>query len=532
MGLSITALTQYEAYTFLHRDGAFYADINKSLWRDGGLDQGRYHPRSWLEESMGWNRHIDQGWSNVSLGADGETWYPKHSWVMPLFSTPFYALFGNNGLLAFHLLMLGLFLVASFAVASKVVPAGPAAVAVLLVAAQPVVTAEVYAYNNDAFYSGLCLLAVWAFAAGRWTVAGLLFGIACWAKLTNVLFVLPFAAVVLWTRDWARLGRAVAAFAAPLLVFAISNAVMFGSPTTTSYDTILVRDNGVMKTESISARFEEPFGDGMVRVFRDGYEGLDRKAPLLWLAVLGMILGASKPATRWWSVGFGVSYLLFLGLHAKYHYTYSRFFLPVVGLSVLPVGVALHAAGRFVRWPTVTAGLGGVAVLAAMFSGLGSDDAWRATAHIEDAVVTHARKESCDYFNNMRQKFECFVDGTLGHEYFWGRAMGKQCTFDGQPKPMLWLHPPPRGRRRAIRFSNVPPGTLEVEYGLAETSRFDNVKLIVAVNGEALELRPIRVRGELLRHEATLEGDANTLEITVRTPPSEWRHLCVEATVR
>ncbi|MFT7622881.1 MAG: hypothetical protein ACI9WU_002056 [Myxococcota bacterium] len=538
VALSVVALTHYQPYTFLHGDGAFYANINKSLWNDVGLDQGEYHPRSWLEQDLGWNQSIDQGWSNVSLGSDG-TWLPKHSWVLPLFSTPLFATFGLNGLLIFQILMLTVLLVSAYAVASRLVPTGPAALATLMVAAQPVIAGDVYSYNNDAFYSALLLAGVWAFSVRHWSLSGLLFGLGCWAKLTNVLFVLPFALAVLWRsvtdRDWRILVRALGPFLAPLIVFAASNWLLFGSPTTTSYDTIIVRDDGVLKTESIAARFEEPFGEGLDRVFEDQHEGLDHKAPLLYLAGLGLILGLWTRKQRGWAAAFGVVLLLFLALHAKYHYTYARFFLPAAGLSVIPSAFALQAAGRFAYWrPALGAGGVGI-VLWSLCAWATADDTWRATDHIQEAAVINGRKAPCDYFNNLHQKFECRADGPRGADFFWGLALGDdQCTFDDEPRRMLWLHPPKGVRKRTLTWNNVPSGRLVLEYGLAQTSRHDDVSLTIRVNGEIITLPTIDARGVIKRFEApagTLRREHNSLQLEVRSRPADWRHLCVEAIV-
>lgn len=546
--LLLHAWEQYEAYTFLHGDGAFYANINKSLYNDGSLDQAKYHPHSWLEDDMGWNRDLDQGWSNVSLGEDGR-WLPKHSWVLPLFATPFYALLGMDGLLLFHVLMLVLMLLSAFQVARRFVGDGPAAVATFLLASQPIVWGDVYSYNNDAFYSALLLGGTWAFLRQRWSVAGLLFGVAVWAKLTNVLFVLPFGVWVLWQWDKRMLLRCLVPFLIPIAVFLLSNWIHFGSPTTTSYDRIIVREGGLMTTESVSERFGEPFKEGLKRVATDESEGLKHKAPLLVLSTLGALAMLFFARTRFLGAAFLLVWLIFLGLHAKYHYTYARFFLPIAGLGVLPIAFLLDGLGRqerLRRWAALlspryegkinpvfpAAVIAGLAFLGYVRSEKHPKAAtWRMTDHVDRAQVTQGR-ERCDYFNNQRQKFECRSDLRHGHGFFWGLALGdEQCKFDGEARRMLWLHPQPRARERIMSFDAVPKGTLALSFGLAETSKHDDVNLQVAVNGQKVELPKLASRGRLTRADLTLPHETNRVQLIVRAGPRHWRHLCVEGVI-
>lgn len=536
---------KWEPYTYLHGDGTFYANINKSLANDASLDQSAYHPHSWLEDDLGWNKNLDQGWSNVSLGADGR-WLPKHSWVLPLFSTPFYVLFGLPGLLAFHVLMMALVLLAGYHVAATFLPRGVAAAATLLVATQPIISGDIYSYNNDAFYSAFLLAGTWAYLRGRLPVAGLLFGVAVWAKLTNVLYVAPFAVHLLWQRDPRAIGRALGTFMIPIAVFLGSNWMLFGGPLTTSYDRILVREDGQLTTEGISERFEEPMKEGLKRVLTDEGQGLIPRVPLLVLAIPGAFLLLVRRETRALGASFLVIGAAFLLLHAKYFYTYARFFLPVAGLSILPLGALLAALGgpriaalgRLLR-PRVDGSLNpaflGALVLGgsvlAWLSGLALPDRaphYRLSDHIEDARLTQGNTR-CDYFNNIHQKFEC--PGDPGDDFYWGRSLGEgQCVFGEEPQTMLWLHPPRRGRDRTLTFTDVPAGRLVLRYGLAETSKHADVRFEVRVNDVEVPLPKITEIGALHRHEHPAAQDTNTVSITVHRP-TDWRHLCLDGDV-
>ncbi|HAN31367.1 MAG TPA: hypothetical protein DCQ06_07200, partial [Myxococcales bacterium] len=116
-GLGSSVLLDYESNTFLHGDGSFYATMNRSLL-DGTLQQRDYQPVSWYEDKLGWNHHMDPGWSNVSLGGDGKTWYPKHPTLMPIVATVFFVPLGYAGLLLFNLLALVIGLTGAYRLSS------------------------------------------------------------------------------------------------------------------------------------------------------------------------------------------------------------------------------------------------------------------------------------------------------------------------------------------------------------------------------------------------------------------------------
>ena len=531
---------QYEPHTYLHGDGAFYANINKSIWNDGTIDQTNYHPHSWLEDDLGWNRDLDQGWSNVSLGRDGR-WMPKHSYILPLFSTPFYALFGLTGLLFFQVLMMTTLVVASYAIASQWVSPLAAAIATGIVAAQPVITGDLYAYNNDAFISALLAVAAWTFARQRIIASGLLFGIAVAAKATNTLFVLPFAMWLMWSGNKAEILRGTIAFLVPVMMWLASNALFYGGPFTTSYSNILVRADGELTTEGIERQFQEPFGDGMHRILTHERQGIIPQAPLLLLAILGALWMLTDQQQR----AFGAVYLailaLFLGLHAKYAYTYGRFFLPVVGLSVLPLGIFLSRTTQLFDQLAPTRNgaanpwffaigiltLIGATVVALQVNPRSTAD-WSAVDAITTAQVTNGQ-QACDYFNNLHQKFECHRDKPYQQ---WGMALGNECVFDDEPQRMLWLHPPSRGRRK-ITFT-IPDSVarLRLRYGLSQVSRYSDITFQVRLGDERITLPSVTEKAKIYVHDVDIPQNQRELTIQVDGEQTGWRHFCLDAESR
>ncbi len=570
------AWARWEPYTFLHGDGAFYANIAKTLWRDHSLDQSHVHPRSWLVDDLGWNHDLDQGWSNVSLGKDGR-WLPKHSWLLPLASLPLYGIFGLAGLLVMHVLMLAAIVAATYSLTARLAPPVVAAAATFLVASQPIISGDVYSYNNDVFYSALLLAGTAAFAravglgeraAPPWRVqrralivAGLAFGFGVFAKVTNIAYVLPFALWLIARWNPSAIMTALGAFTAPIGLFFASNTWLFGSPLTSSYSRILIRQDGLLTTESVSARFHEPLKAGLDRVLFDKAEGLLLKAPLVALSVVvALILGvllwrrgatadrsaATDQAARrrgtlalsWTFLGVAAA---FLALQAKYGFTYSRFFLPVAALGVAPLAVAFDGVARGLgmsrrilapRYEGQYNPAFACAVLAAVAIALtvkarifpSASGHFHALERLESGTVT-AGGAPCDYFNNQHQKFEC--RGDQGRDSMWGRALDAQCSFQGKPRPLLLLHPK-RGEQ-SLRFETPPLGALRFTYGLAETSRHDDVTFEVKLGDIPLPLPLVTRRDQLVVHVLEgLDGLPGPLTITLRGPKSDWRHFCFD----
>ncbi len=241
----------------------------------------------------------------------------------------------------------------------------------------------------------------------------------------------------------------------------------------------------------------------------------------------------------WAFLGVAVA---FLALQAKYGFTYSRFFLPVAALGVAPLAVAFDGLARGLRasrrvlapryegqWNPAFA----CAVLAAIAIALtvkarvfpSASGRFHAAEQLESGRVTTGGRP-CDYFNNLHQKFEC--RGDQGRDAMWGRALGTQCTFEGKPRPLLFLHPK-RGEQR-LSFDTPPLSALRFTYGLAETSRHDDVTFEVKLGEIPLPLPIVTRRNQLIVHELEgLAGLPGPLTITLRGPKSDWRHFCFDA---
>lgn len=540
----VSVWQRYEPYTFLHGDGAFYANINRTIRADLGLAQGEVHPRTWIESDLGWNRDLDQGWSNVSLGADGETWWPKHPVLLPIVSTPLYVLLGMPGLLVFNVLQTVLLLFFAYRAAARLAPAAFAALATLALATSPVFLEGAYSYSNDLFYGLLVVAGVDALLGARWATAGALLGMAVWAKVTNGLFVLPVGIWLLVRERWRGVLRFGVGFAVPVGLFALSNWVMFGAPWATSYDRILIRQGGHVALESARVRFNVPFGPGLRRLILDDHAGVWKNAPLFLVALPGLL-----PLFRrrlWLAATVVVSLAGFLWFYARYDYLYARFFLPWAGLGVVLGAVGLDGLGGLAaalgaRVPTRVRRL--ALPVAGSALALAVAGTWLAQAALappaRDLVdrVESARvflgDLPCDYFNPAHQKFECSHAERHDWEYA-GRSLGRQCTVDGAPRSMLWLHPSPSGRPKRLVFPDLPPSAAVTLRAVRVGDRPGAATLTVTADGEPLGSVSLAGPGADERAEwrAPALADGGEVEIRLSGPgQGAGRGVCLDVRV-
>ncbi len=460
--VATTCLRSYRPYTFLFRDGSFYAQTNRSIARGLTLRQEEFQPRSWYDGSLPWYRNLDVAWSNVSVGSGGE-WFPKHSILMPIASTPFFVVLGVDGLLVFNALAMVLALFFGYRLAARFSPPEAAAVAVFVVSGCPLVPYLTYAYSHDVFYAALAAGGCEALASRRPGAGGFLLGLSVVAKVTNVLVAAPLA-LALAGRDRRAFRRAVAFGAAPLAAFAAANWVMYGSPLATSYHRILTVRQGTPSVETWDV-FGAPLVEGLRRFFRPSAEGELAQMALLPLAAY---LGGSPflaRRTRALAVALVVSLAGFLVVFAKYRYGGARFFMPWLVLSLTPgaalldgvvCGASVVRERTWCRWTTRGRRLAAWAV-AMVAAGAVGWSWWagrpRPTASMaRDVERLDVRLDDipCDYFNMSHMKWECsHLDP--GGRYYVGLALGDECP--GMEGPVLVIPAHPGGKTRRVRWS-------------------------------------------------------------------------------
>lgn len=461
--LGAVAASRWQPWTFLFRDGSFYAQTNRAIATEGSLRQERVQPRSWYDGSLPWYRNVDDAWSNVSVGKDGE-WYPKHSVLMPVLSTPLYLALGPGGLLVFNLVALGLGLFAGYRLAARAVGEFPAAVATWAVASTPLVATLAYAYSHDVFYGALVAGAAATLAGGRFGFAGVLAGLAVVAKPTNVVILLPVG-LALFRGGWRQALRVVAGGAVPVAAYAVANWAMYGAPWLTSYHRILVVTNGVQQIVSYQNAFDLPLAEGMARFFQRSVEGeVWQTAAVAVVAYAGVVPLAFRSPR--WAAGWAAALAAFAGVFAVYRYGGGRFFLPLLMLAPVPGAALLDALGgvlgavpgacarlgatRWARWALAL-------LLAALVAGFGA--AWMRSvgaagpgatmAASLESLEVRAGDTPCDYFNLAHRKWECSgIDRDDG--LFTGQATGEQCEGAGARR--LRIPPGPAGRDRSVTW--------------------------------------------------------------------------------
>jgi hypothetical protein len=148
-----------------------------------------------------------------------------------------------------------------------------------------------YTYNFSPDVLGAALV-VWSFIClqkNRTLAAGLLAGLAVWAKVYLALVLLPLGLMFIGG-SWKPAARfAVAAIVAvtPMLVI---NAHLFGAPWITGYDReARVTLDGIAVAEHYS-RFNQPFVAGLGNLLFDSEIGMLRTAPLWFLWPVGVWL--------------------------------------------------------------------------------------------------------------------------------------------------------------------------------------------------------------------------------------------------
>lgn len=541
--------TKYEPYTFLYRDGAFYAQTNRAIAEDHTLRQEGVQPMSWYEGNLPWYRNVTASWSNLSVGVEGER-YPKHSFLMPVLSTPLFLALGLPGLLVFNAICVVLGLFAAYRLAARHLGEPAAAVAVLALGSGPLVLYLAYAYSFDAFYGALVLGGAALLAGGRPAVGGLLLGLSLWAKPTNVVLAAPLA-LALTTWDRRTLVRLAVGGAIPLVAFAVANTLMYGYPWLTSYSRMLVVEDGQPRIESLSEVFDAPLAEGLERLW-DGADGYNFKKyallplasvlgmlPLGWLAVRRARQEPGGPPTGRLTAALLVAFAGFVFVFGRYELSTVRFFYPWLLAAVIPLAAILRvAAGLSARALAWWRGLQSprarwAAAVASLALLIGATAAARVAhreppslhADLERLTVTLA-DTPCDYLNLSRMAWECSKREAKGG-YLVGRALGDRCEF--AEEPMLWAPPSPNGRERVIRWvPDEPSDAMDVVWGFDETAAKGVVSFTVQVGKRRPYKATARDKGELSHHR--LAGPFRAGEpVTVTIPGTraKKRFLCL-----
>ncbi len=346
----VAILPGLHANTWLFRDGRFYTNVAVTLTERLSLEQSEFCA-SWYDGTLGWNRDLDSGWSNVALGRNDEHW-PKHNYLLPLAATPLVFAFGLAGTLAFNLLMLGVVCAGLFrfgrAFAS---PAAAASAAIAFVFGSAIVGQNAYDFSTDVFLlacfsSGLAAVVEAKGEARRGALAGVLFGMAVVIRPTTVAFLLPLAVLAMAHAGKKPLGAAVAGGALVLGLAGALNTYLFGAPWLTGYQRTLVVVAGHPEAASHTDLFSVPFEQGLVRLWEGEY-GLRQAFSILALAVPGVIVLARRAKAL--TAASLLALFFSIQIFARYAYEGHRFHWAALSFFVPALATSIDLSFRLAR---------------------------------------------------------------------------------------------------------------------------------------------------------------------------------------
>jgi hypothetical protein len=374
--------------TWMFRDGRFYANVTATIAEDLTLEQHRF-AASWYSGTLGWNRDLDPGWSNVALGRNGEHW-PKHPYVLPVLASPLYFALGLPATLLFNLMMYGVIAAGLFRFARAYAEPESAAISVALFVFATIVVGSAYDFSTDVLMLALFSQGLAAVKERRGAWAGVAMGLCVMIKPT-ALMLLPSLVLFFFERTDARGGspdravtrrellRSLVGGTVVLALFALANTWMYGRPWWSGYNRTLVTASGAPALASHTDSFSVPFEQGLQRVLYGDY-GLVAAFGVLAISVPGLVvLLRDRPrAATAGALGVALSLVVF----SLYVYEGHRFHWPALALLVPAVATSLAWLGRRLPRPIgrgarVVQARGGVlvglaALGATMFTVIGS----------------------------------------------------------------------------------------------------------------------------------------------------------------
>lgn len=328
-------------------DAPAYCRIAKVLLRSGSLE---------LPPPDRIDRDRQQGLDNVfgtpyALSKDGRL-FPKHSWAFALLLAPGFSAAGTKGALAVGALLgalLAWFVTNRVAGAFGAGPAflGSLALFVLTPGGRYVATA----ISIDTLLA-LGLVLAFAFARGdRPVLAGLVAGFMPLLRPSAPLLLIALP-LLLFRRGGVRsLGLAGAGALPGALVFAGTNAILWGGPLTTAYERVVYFRGGEAVLGSHLGAFSAPTLQGLGALLLAPSNGFLAMAPIAAIALLGYFdrqardlewSGAAMGAAAGLLLLSGYAFVAGGGLGA------FRFGFPLLVTATAPLAALLREFGKIV----------------------------------------------------------------------------------------------------------------------------------------------------------------------------------------
>lgn len=537
VGITLVAwcIARYEPHTYLHTDGRAYATMNRAIAEHGDLDIGRY------ERNAAAFRALEHGISNIALGRDGRL-RPKHSYLLPVASTPLYVAFGLPGLLVFDLLANLAMLALVYRFAARFTGPVPAALATLALATSPIVMEQVYGYSHDSLCALLVAGSLVALAERRWAIAGIVAGLALWAKVTVVGVLAPMSiAIVVWNaratsgsrrRDALRYGAGLVAVS---IAHAAANTYLFGAPWETSYGRVLSMQRGELALDPIGRYFGQPIVETTIELVT-GPNGFVQQMPLAIVAAFGLLV--LLPKARTVSIGAFGAVAGFIAIFCTYKWPHARYaiaWLPVFTLGLaaivgklarLPFDGSLPEASdvrRENRWILLVIGVVGLIGVCTALAIVSIDPPARLSGRLGGAVA-RVGDLTCDFLELSAERLTCFRSRAR-RLHLVGRPLRGECGAHDELGPMLFATPEFRGSTTRVTWRALPRGVaprVVIATG-ARPPRAGPSVLELRANGRPV--RTFQLDGSDVRRRERLPADlmardATTLEIEVRGAPS------------
>jgi hypothetical protein len=340
-----TIADRYGHESYMKGDSPYYANTAISIVHDGDLDQRNQTDVDIFEKPKS---SITMYNSNIAKGSAGE-WYPKHSFLMPFISVPFYLAFGGIGFVVYNVFSLLVLLVIIRRVAHQFASPGAATIATVLIGLTPLFRNFAYSFCTDILSAALLVGGLGLIFARRGLLAGIVLGLSVWAKLPNAFGVVLAGLLLVILRQWSVLLRYTIGSVASLGVFAGFNWYQYGAPWVTGYQRVWVIRGGVSDVGDHVSSFSFPFWKGVQLQLFGGHHGLVPTATASVLAAPGYywLFRKNTPVAALILL-FSLATFLF---YCKYDFVLAssfsnRFLMPVVALAAVPLACLIDGLVR------------------------------------------------------------------------------------------------------------------------------------------------------------------------------------------
>ena len=332
--------------SFLKGDCLYYRATIISLLEDGDLVIGNNVPEK---------KRLN---GQLALGKDDrpDRLVPKHPILMPLVSLPFYAAFGNIGLLIFNVAQVIALISLVYLINNRFFDTRTSVATALLFGTATLFLNYSYNYSPDVFSSLLFLTGVYLALCRRHKLCAVFLGLSVFAKLANLPLVGVVGLYVAFdilreSRGWPALRRLAGfggALALSLVPLLVTQELLYGSPWVTGYQRAIT-ETGI---DDHVDKFNQPFVKGFLWLLFHAEKGLVVTNPVLVVSAVGAF-GLLRSPHRMQLLFLAAVCLAQLAFFARYdEWAYShfsnRFLMSTVALASVFAGLAIFEARE--RW--------------------------------------------------------------------------------------------------------------------------------------------------------------------------------------